>query len=366
MLQQSEQRLDESENDRQGLEESHAESGVRIRSLENELDGLRTYFDSMENTYRKKIREAEDVVESYEKKLGLVSRELEKKDNEVEDLEAAMELLIHENDELKDLNQSILGESHSLETLREKLDKANRQLDRAKHQKSQVQKETTSLLDKKERLLKESQEVSVVHSEQVRESERLKGEGMSASKKLDATLEQLRESEKRVAYLRNLELELEKSVLRAQRSALSRKGIYSENEEELTTIWPETEQVICKELIDRLELLEDLMARYQQSWFFPKIAEQLNLLRDSFMGLLRNHSVDQFNLEPGTELSVESRKKIQLISVDDLDDSRLKRKSAQKAEDAKRTTVVETLRPGYIYSKGGEDVIIRKAEVIVA
>ncbi|MDF1815424.1 MAG: hypothetical protein P1V20_24700, partial [Verrucomicrobiales bacterium] len=170
---------------------------------------------------------------------------------------------------------------------------------------------------------------------------------------------------KKVSYLRNLENELEKSVLRAQRSALSRKGIYREDEEELTTIWPETEQLICRELIDRLEMLEDLLKRYQQSWFFPKVADQLNLLRDSFMTLLKNHSVDQFDLEPGTELSVDSRKKIQLISVDDLEDPKLKRLSSVKKEGS-RTKVIQTLRPGYIYSKGGQDVIIRKAEVVVA
>lgn len=199
-LHQSGQRLDISEDHRQDLEESRAESGIRINSLETELAGLREDFEAMENSYREKLRESEDVIVSYERKLGLVSRELEKKDYQIEDLEAAMELLIQENDELKDLNQSILGESNTLQALREKLDKANRQLERARHQKSEIQKETTSLLDEKERLLKESRQVSEVHSEQVRESERLRGEGMSASKKLDATLEQLRESEKRVAY----------------------------------------------------------------------------------------------------------------------------------------------------------------------
>jgi molecular chaperone GrpE (heat shock protein) len=163
-----------------------------------------------------------------------------------------------------------------------------------------------------------------------------------------------------------LEAELEKSVLRAQRSALSRKGIYCDDDEEQKAIWSEAEQMICRELIERMELLEDLLRRYQQNWLFPKVAEQLNLLRDSFMVLLKNHSVDRFDLEPGTELSVDSRKKIQLISVDDVEDPKLKKLSIIQNGTGKRTRVLQTLRSGYIYSKGGRDVIIRKAEVIVA
>ena len=184
--------------------------------------------------------------------------------------------------------------------------------------------------------------------------------------KLEELLQKLNDSEKRVNDLRKLEAELEKSVLRAQRSALSRKGIYSEEGESSTVMWPETEELICRELIERVELLEDLLRQYESRWFFPKVAEQLNLLRDSFMVLLKDHSVDQFDLEPGTELSVKSRGRIHLISLNEVGDPRLKRKSIQNLENSSRTTVLQTIRPGYVYRNAGQDVIIRKAEVVVA
>ena len=344
-----------------GLKDEFAEkfekSKRRADLLDSELKSLREDFSRMEKSYQEKIKSEQDVCEKLEKKVDHLEVELKES-------KSKGHLLDSQVVELKKLNSNLLGHSSNLDEMRTEIEKSKGKVDDLQTERFNLQKEAENLRIEKEKLSNAARQAMEEMEICEENYQGIKQDCEHASHRLDTISQRLRDSEKKVAYLRSLEIELEKSVLRAQRSALSRRGIYSEEETEEVTIWPETEQMICRELIERIELLEDLLKRYQQSWFFPNVADQLNILRESFMTLLKNHSVDQFDLEPGTILSVDSRKKIQLISVEDFGDPRLKKKSARISGD--RTTVIETVRPGYIYNKGGEDVIIRKAEVIVA
>lgn len=384
LLQTSGKRLEESLEERIQIEESHQKSEQRLKCLETELESLRDDFGKMEVSYRQKLKDAERAIKRGNKTEQTLIGELESANEQLKNqqadtvkLKSSLEVLRAEKEaadedwrervlELQTTNQGLISCSDELDTLESKIKASKIEIRKLKNERVALNRETEGLRAEKEALAIEKAKIDKERTHHNNTVQQMREESQQASLKLDNILQNLHESEKKVTYLRNLEQELEKSVLRTQRSALSRKGIYSEDDEAITTIWPETEQLICRELIDRLELLEDLLDRYQQNWFFPKVADQLNLLRDSFMALLKNHSVDQFDLEPGTELSVESRKKIQLISVDDLEDSKLKRLSIQHAGNGSKPKVLQTLRPGYIYSKGGQDVIIRKAEVIVA
>ncbi len=366
------------------MEAQHEAALFRLNQLEEELSSLRCEFTEMESDYRDRLVRTSAALEKSKhgerqlvEDLKLANEELKKQKAVFVKLDAAFQAVEAEKQaaeddwkaryfELNRVNEKLLVQSGDIKTLESILSDTTSQVKKLSLDKSVLEKETRDLKREKESLVAETRKVSEERQLSVASISQVREESLKASSKLDLILQRLDESEKKVSYLRNLEAELEKSVLRAQRSALSRKGIYREDDEEQNAIWSEAEQLICRELIERMELLEDLLRRYQQNWLFPKVAEQLNLLRDSFMVLLKNHSVDRFDLEPGTELSVDSRKKIQLISVDDVEDPKLKKLSLVQAGDGKRTRVLQTLRPGYIYSKGGLDVIIRKAEVIVA
>lgn len=382
LLRNSGGKLEESDQLTADLKKQNEEALTTMANLEDELDALRDDFSQMDLDYREKLKEAEALQTRTSnaeailiEDLDIANKKIKTQKADIVKLESQIESIVAEREaseedwkarviELKTTNELLAGGSQDLETLEAQIKRSSEEIKKLRSEKTSLESATKELRAEKKALAAATELISEEKEDSVKTINQVKEEGHKASQKLDSILHNLHESEKKVTYLRSLESELEKSVLRAQRSALSRKGIYSDDEEGLTAIWPETEQLICRELIDRLELLEDMLKRYQQSWFFPKVADQLNLLKDSFLVLLKNHSVDQFDLEPGTELSVDSRKKIQLISVDDLDDPKLKRLSQQG--DGQRTRVLQTIRPGYIYSKGGQDVIIRKAEVVVA
>ncbi len=405
----------------------HGETVRRLKTTNAELETLRLAVEQMKQEHREKLetevsarteaeRRAEEVsrelesvqisakddahrvTQDFQKKLATEKKGREKAARSAERLQAMVDETRHEvevhqarvreldetlrhlrkekaaseetlekkNRELEESNRKLLGLTRDLNEYEAQVAEAAAQAEQLREEKEGLREETEKLGDEKDELIREITRLTEDHLDLSGSLERDREESDRVAEKLNELVSRLKDSERKVVHLRELENSLERSVVRAHRSALSRRGIYSENGKEPTEIWPETEVMICRELIEKMELLEDLLKAYQQRRFFPKFAEQLNLLQESFMALLRNHSVDQFNLEPGTELSVESRKKIQLISVDDLEDPRIRKLSAQKKGRDRKTTVLETLRPGYIYRNGGKDVIIRKAEVVVA
>ncbi len=69
-----------------------------------------------------------------------------------------------------------------------------------------------------------------------------------------------------------------------------------------------------------------------------------------------------FDLEPGTVLSLAERRRIKLVPLPE----GTARKTNGNGTNANGSCVVETIRPGYVFQNGSQDVIIRKAEVLVS
>ncbi|MDF1852529.1 MAG: FHA domain-containing protein [Verrucomicrobiales bacterium] len=173
-------------------------------------------------------------------------------------------------------------------------------------------------------------------------------------------------SEKRIAALQKLESEIENVVERKRKQGIiSRSEIFSATSAELSSPNGEfSREDFYRKLINKLDLIDDLSKRYDNRWRYPRVAEQLTLLKSSFLDFLHDHSVKEFNLEPGTVLSVEERKRIKLVPQKESVSK--KSKPLPSRTNGQRSKVVTTIRPGYVYKDGGRDVIIRKAEVIVA
>ncbi|MEO0414656.1 MAG: hypothetical protein AAF226_06860, partial [Verrucomicrobiota bacterium] len=187
--------------------------------------------------------------------------------------------------------------------------------------------------------------------------EDLEEAAQTEKKKALKSQEDLEDANRRIESLRKLEMDLDRSVERRQNAKMSRRGIYSKSDapEQLAL---KTEEQICRQLVSRVDLLDDLYRQFRRKPFYRHATEQLGILKNSFIDLLAEHSVDKFDLEPGTELSIDHRKQIQLIQQQ-------KNAAVAKKSGGARSRVVETVRSGYIYRRNGKDVIIRKAEVVV-
>jgi hypothetical protein len=171
--------------------------------------------------------------------------------------------------------------------------------------------------------------------------------------------------ERRIQSLRKLEGELEQAFERKrQQGLLGRGDVFPDVVGEVANgNGSVTKEEFYRKLIAKLDLIDELSRRYSSSWRFPKVAEQLDLLKSSFLDFLYDNSVREFHLEPGTELSIEERRRIKLVPSAERG---LKQKPSNgRATNGKHSCVVETVRPGYLYKNGSNETIIRKAEVVV-
>ncbi|MBP9224940.1 MAG: hypothetical protein KBF76_13800, partial [Verrucomicrobiales bacterium] len=172
-------------------------------------------------------------------------------------------------------------------------------------------------------------------------------------------------AERRIQSLRKLESEMEHAVERKrQQNILSRGEVFSEELATLAMNGEFSHEDFYRKLVTKLDLIDDLTKRYDNKWRYPKVSEQLSLLKRSFVDFLHDHSVKQFDLEPGTVLSVAERKRIKLVPLQN--GATKKNQTNGNGTGAQNALVVETLRPGYVYQNGSTNVIIRKAEVVVS
>jgi len=168
-------------------------------------------------------------------------------------------------------------------------------------------------------------------------------------------------AERRIQSLRKLESEMEHAVeRRRQQHQLSRGEVFSEPGDPAIASTEFSHEDFYRKLIGKLDLIDDLAKRYDNKWLYPKVSEQLGILKRGFVEFLQDHSVQPFNLEPGTVVSISERKRIKLVP--------LANGAPKKANGhgSQSSLVVETVRPGYVYRNGSKDVIIRKAEVVVS
>lgn len=119
-----------------------------------------------------------------------------------------------------------------------------------------------------------------------------------------------------------------------------------------------TVRVLTQQVIKRIDLIDDLIAGYRHK-DAGDVVEQLDLLRETFLDLLRENSVEPYTFEPGTQLSLARRRRIKIVES---------RTESSAGNDVPR--ILETLRPGYLCASHNpdqaDDLILRKAEVITA
>ena len=73
-----------------------------------------------------------------------------------------------------------------------------------------------------------------------------------------------------------------------------------------------TVRVLTQQLIKRIDLIDDMIASYRHQ-DAGDVVEQLDLLRETFLDMLREHSVEPYTFEPGTQLSLARRRRIKIV-----------------------------------------------------
>jgi chromosome segregation ATPase len=116
-----------------------------------------------------------------------------------------------------------------------------------------------------------------------------------------------------------------------------------------------TVHAISRELIKRIDLLDDMIRRYSKTKSSGDVVAQLEVYKHSLEDILKLHNVKPYAFKEGTPLDLGKRRRVKI--VEDV--------SGNRNSDAATATIVETIRPGYICPNGDDgDVILRKAEVI--
>lgn len=117
-----------------------------------------------------------------------------------------------------------------------------------------------------------------------------------------------------------------------------------------------TVEVMSRQLIKRIDLLDDLIALYRKDEATLSTSEQLAALRQGFLDMLDDHFVKPYSLDPGTPLNISERRRITIVES----------RTEGPGGDQGPTRVFKTVRPGYVCgaADASREQILRKAEVI--
>ena len=152
----------------------------------------------------------------------------------------------------------------------------------------------------------------------------------------------------------------EQNKSEAEQSAVSLKERVAELEDQKETLesaqdleWG-TVHVLAKNLIRRIDLLDDLLKAVRAGKKDQDFVDQLVALREALLDILREHSVEAFHFPEGTPIDLSTRKRILILG------------GAEDSPSGKE--IAATVRPGYFCSNGdlGSETLLRKAEVKIA
>ncbi len=276
-------------------------------------------------------------------------------------------------DQLREEKLTLASEDANLKRIRDQIHEAQAEkkgiesdLSKLSAGMKNFQMQHEELGAQKEALLKEREELKAGLNAarlELESVQRRQAESQNQEEKLAETIDS---AERRIQSLKKLESQMEQAVERKRQSGiLSRSDVFSSKEAAAAAASAEfSEEDFYRKLITKLDLIDDLSKRYDNRWRYPKVSDQLSILKSSFLDFLHDHSVREFRLDPGTVLSVEERKRIKLVPPDQATNGK-KNLPANAAANGNSSRVVETVRPGYIYKNGTSDIVIRKAEVIV-
>lgn len=328
-----------------GIARSAADSerSARERS-EAEIASAKAEIEKLESEAEKNRIRFEEEIADWEKRFDQLREE--------------KLTLASEDANLKRIRDQILEAQSEKKLIETDLSKLSSGMKNFQRQHDELESQKDALLKEREEL-KAGLNAARLELESV---QRRQAESQSQEEKL---AEMIDSAERRIQSLKKLEAQMEQAVERKRQSGiLSRSDVFSAKDiKETASHGDFSEEEFYRKLISKLDLIDDLSRRYDNRWRYPKVCDQLSILKNSFLDFLHDHSVREFRLDPGTVLSVEERKRIKLVPPDQANGK--KGLPSAPGQNGNSSRVVETVRPGYIYKNGSVDIIIRKAEVIV-
>ncbi|NRB76150.1 MAG: nucleotide exchange factor GrpE [Verrucomicrobiales bacterium] len=341
-IEEGERLREELENSQIGLSSAHENSVEEQAQLIAGNDAKVSELEEQLAESASKIQELESVRDDLEKKLNERDESIDQLKEDKDKLESEIEEAASEKEQLlTDLQLTKEGLSSALNAARQ-------------HLVTSIQKEKleSSIRCEAEDQLRQAEEAIEALRSELEVIRKESGEKIALSSG-DTNLNRISELiEEKSDEQKEFETRLEAIAPLTNYMAPSDKNSRSSSNGEFS------EEEFYRKLVDKLDLVDALMKRYENKWRYPKVAQQLALLKQAFLELLEDHSVNQFNLQPGTPLTMDQSQRIDLVPRED--------GTLPKINPFGKSEVVETVRPGYIFQTGSRDVILRKAEVVVA
>ncbi|MEM6277861.1 MAG: FHA domain-containing protein [Verrucomicrobiota bacterium] len=327
----------------------------RLESLQSDFDSLRD--DTVEERARetrdqeaKLTRLEEDLAESVELRSEFESAQDELKET-LRKRDERIAVLIELKSDLESKLESAEEEKSEIQSL---LRFTREGLSGALHSARTVMVRTTRELES-EIVRRVKLENLFQKSEEARKGLRSEIEALEAESDEEVVLSPEDSSFPRSSRL----TETQEEELRAfeERMASLRPGQRWDQNSDVAETGGFGEVEFYRQLVGKLDLVDELIKLHERKRRFAKIVEQLILLKDSFLELLENQSVDLLDLAPGTPLCMNQTVRLELVPLAD--------GSEPKIDPFGNTEVVETVCPGYIFHDGSRDLVIRKARVKV-
>jgi len=362
------------------LQDEREERQTVLADLDRTREGFSRSLDATRNHLARALRfgdeseqarlEAEDEATASAKEIERLSGELA---SERERFEAEISEWEGRYEKLREEKLTLASEDADLKRLRDQIDESNAakkeletELKRLNGEVETVEARCGELRKEKDELVGEREEMKSTLEANRAELEKIQKQCAASRNEEEKLAETISSAEHRIQSLRRLEAEIEQAVeKKRQQDVVSRGAIFSDDRPSGAEKAPAAnghfaDEDFYRALIAKLDLLDDLTKRYDGKWRYPKVSEQLALLKSSFLDFLQDHSVDEFNLEPGAEVSLEERKRIKLVPPEA---GAGKTNGHASSRNGHTSRVLETVRPGYVYRDGSGDVVIRKAEV---
>jgi chromosome segregation ATPase len=224
---------------------------------------------------------------------------------------------------IKEAGETELELQVRLGALQEAVNRESARVEQAGRNRAEIEEEFRVFAEK---MQEEAQKMREQRAALAKEVEQLKGQKAAFAE----AEEQMKQWGQVEARLRGQLEELE------EKHEVMRAGL---KVEEATVL------MFAGDLIKRLDLIDSLRQRYAGA----DVAEQLYTLRASIEDVLLQHGVVEFDVEPGTAIDVELRRRIAVVDT---------------VPGTDRARVVETFRSGFLrVMDDGQERILRKLEV---
>lgn len=293
---------------------------TRLEELTRKVDDLRREEDGLSASLqagRERLQKIENAHEELEKKLA---------ENEL-----AYSQFTHSGDKLVSLSEAL---SH-METREQEV---SRHLQEVAEQELTTQVKLNSL---DEEIAREQQRLELVRREREHEEQEHRSMVEGCAKELEEARRLLAEQMKREES--TLTLRLKERIQELEEKHETLRTNLSASMDEKTVI------IFAGDLIKRIDLVDILIQRFSGSGTNTVLEQQLSTLRASLEDILAQHGISEFTVAPGAEVDVDLRLQITIV---------------ESIPGPGRPKIIESYRPGFIYSaEDGREIILRKVEV---